>query len=307
MYEPDLINHYSVGNAVHFIAVAEEYNGRTSLNQVQFHQFTETPYWVDPINIDAWQMNEDYEGVLVQLNDVEVADIDQYGQYIIVDPYLDTTFIDFSFFEPTLEIGQRYNIAGVVHYRFDSFRLCPRSDSDIEKVTSVVTFQVDMKNESFSADSVMMIASWNEWTPMMMTANGDEFSISATLTIRTEHQYKFINGLNDWETVTDASCTAPGNDNRLLIVPETDTTLPLVCYGECSTCISWYAPQVSIRAIQGEGDITPYLDQDIKTEGLLRLLTSLELTFRTHPTSAPDCGCTVPDLTISIHVVRTFI
>ncbi|QIA07336.1 hypothetical protein [Draconibacterium halophilum] len=144
-----------------------------------------------------------------------------------------------------------------------------------------VTFQVDMKNESFSADSVMMIASWNEWTPMMMTANGDKFSISATLTIGTEHQYKFINGLNDWETVTDASCTAPGNDNRLLIVPETDTTLPLVCYGECNTCISWYAPQVSIRAIQGEGDITPYLDQDIKTEGLLRLLIKTVFTFRT--------------------------
>ncbi|WP_321342857.1 carbohydrate-binding module family 20 domain-containing protein [uncultured Draconibacterium sp.] len=270
VYEPDLINHYSVGNAVHFIAIAEEYNGRTSLNQVQFHQFTENPYWVNPINIDAWQMNEDYEGVLVRLNDVEVADIDQYGQYIIVDPYLDTTLIDFSFFEPTLEIGQRYNIAGVVHYRFNSFRLCPRGDDDIEKVTTDVTFSVDMKNEDVSNDSVLIRGDWTNWQePILLSANGTIYSTTISLRVGETYQYKFLNGTENWETIPDASCTAPGNDNRIITVTDTTSALPLVCYGECSTCISWYAPQVSIRAIQGEGDVTPYLDQDVKTEGVI--------------------------------------
>ena len=274
VYEPDLINHYSVGNAVHFIAVAEEYNGRTSLNQVQFHQFTENPYWVNPINIDAWQMNEDYEGVLVRLNDVEVADIDQYGQYTIVDPYLDTTLIDFSFFEPTLEIGQRYNIAGVVHYRFNSFRLCPRGDGDVEKVTTDVTFSVDMKNEDVSNDSVLIRGDWTNWQePILLSANGTIYSTTITLHIGETYQYKFLNGTENWETIPDASCTAPGNDNRIITVTDTTSSLPLVCYGECSTCISWYAPQLSIRAIQGEGDVTPYLDQDVKTEGVITAIS----------------------------------
>ena len=132
-----------------------------------------------------------------------------------------------------------------------------------------VTFQVDMKNENLSNDSVLIIGSWDSWAPMMMTANGTVYSVSLTLPVGTEHQYKFIKGLNDWETIPNASCTAEGNDNRLLIVPDSDTTLPVVCFGECGTCISWYAPHITIREVQGEGEVTPYLDQDIKTEGVI--------------------------------------
>lgn len=136
----------------------------------------------------------------------------------------------------------------------------------------LVTFQVDMKNESYNSDSVMMIASWNDWTPMPMTADGEVYSLTAILPIGSEYQYKFIKGLTDWESVPDASCTAEGNDNRIVTVPDTDTVLPLVCYGACETCINWFAPQISIREIQGESETTPYLDQDIKTEGAITAL-----------------------------------
>ncbi|QIA07333.1 InlB B-repeat-containing protein [Draconibacterium halophilum] len=267
MYEPDLINHYSVGNAVHFIAVAEEYNDRTSLNQVQFHQFAENQYWVDPINIDAWQMNEDYEGVLVQLNDVEVADIDQYGQYIIVDPYLDTTLIDFSFFEPTLEIGQHYNIAGVVHYCFDSFRLCPGSDNDIEKVTVDVTFSVDMQNETVSNDSVFLRGSWNDWNPQQLNKSGTIYSGTVTLRKGKENQYKFTNGVDGWESIPIGNCIVLNSGNRLLNVTENDTILPLTCFSYCASCEQYNAPYMAIQEIQGNGEITPYEGQLVKTAG----------------------------------------
>ncbi|WP_246223025.1 hypothetical protein [Draconibacterium halophilum] len=285
VYSPGLNNQYSRGQNIHLIATATEHNGLTELDNVQFSQNAETAYTATPLNLQISDIGEDYEGVMAKLSNVEVINTTNYNEYIVQNEGGDTLVISNYFFSPELEIGSFYNITGVVDYRFNSFMLAPRDNDDLQNLTNPtvdVTFSVDMKNETVSNDSVFIRGDWTDWQePVLLSANGTVYETTITLHVGETYQYKFLNGVENWENIPDTMCTAPGNDNRIITVSDSTTVLPLVCYGECSTCISWYAPQVSIRAIQGEGDITPYLDQDIKTEGLLRLLARMVFTFRT--------------------------
>ena len=56
--------------------------------------------------------------------------------------------------------------------------------------------------------------------------------------------YKFLNG-NSWgtdESVPDPACGGAGGfgSDRFLVVPDVDTMLPPVCFGECISCDESY-------------------------------------------------------------------
>jgi hypothetical protein len=99
-----------------------------------------------------------------------------------------------------------------------------------------VTFQVDMSNETVNT-GVFLAGSFNGWSPTtteMTPVGNDVYAYTLTLGAGEYYEYKFVNSGN-WEGVPGL-CAA--NNNRYLIVPETNTTLEAVCFGSCDPCSS---------------------------------------------------------------------
>ncbi|MBC8490300.1 MAG: hypothetical protein H8D45_30155 [Bacteroidetes bacterium] len=103
-----------------------------------------------------------------------------------------------------------------------------------------ITFQVDMSLQMVSDSGVHLAGSFQGWNPgaTEMIYTGDNvYEVTLTLGEGEYYEYKFING-NDWPGAE----TVPGecsnyNGNREFFVPSANTTLDLVCFGECDTCV----------------------------------------------------------------------
>ncbi|NOU46015.1 MAG: T9SS type A sorting domain-containing protein [Bacteroidales bacterium] len=117
---------------------------------------------------------------------------------------------------------------------FSSCSACPPQ--------SVVTFQVDMRDQAISPDGVHLAGSFNNWsvtsTPMTLIS-GTVYSVDLPLLSDSTYTYKFVNGNSEsgYETVP-AECGVPdGNSyNRLVQLTQNDTIIPIVCFSYCSTC-----------------------------------------------------------------------
>ena len=106
-----------------------------------------------------------------------------------------------------------------------------------------VTLQVDMNQQTVSADGVHVAGEFQGWDPEATPLADDDldgiWEITLDLAAGT-HEYKFINGMS-WDFVEDvpAACQVEvaGNDNRFIIVSEEDTEASsLVCYESCAAC-----------------------------------------------------------------------
>ncbi|MBE0637837.1 MAG: hypothetical protein IH598_04905 [Bacteroidales bacterium] len=103
-----------------------------------------------------------------------------------------------------------------------------------------VTFRVDMSNETVSPLGVHIAGNFQGWIPSasMMNPVGDNiYELTFNLTPGSTALYKFING-NTWANVEPilGPCTTGNDNNRFLLVPETNTVLPEVCFGSCNIC-----------------------------------------------------------------------
>jgi hypothetical protein len=103
-----------------------------------------------------------------------------------------------------------------------------------------VTFRVDMANvENISPDGVHIAGSFQGWNPGSTEMIFDSvyfYHYTTVLQSGSHHEYKFLNG-NEWgeqETVPE-DCSY--NNNRFITVPDVNTVLTNVCFGECDTCI----------------------------------------------------------------------
>ncbi|MBI9036526.1 MAG: T9SS type A sorting domain-containing protein [Bacteroidales bacterium] len=101
-----------------------------------------------------------------------------------------------------------------------------------------VTFQVDMTNEEVSADGVHVAGSFQGWntTSTELSDMGDNiYAVTLTLTSEQYHEFKYLNG-DEWgeDEMVPPECS--NNNNRFLTVPDVNTTLDVVCYGECGPC-----------------------------------------------------------------------
>jgi len=108
-----------------------------------------------------------------------------------------------------------------------------------------VTFQVDMSNETVAPEGVHIAGSFQGWDPAgtLMTDMGSGiWEYSFVLQSGTYHEYKFINGIA-WGQDETVPWYCNQNNNRYLTVPESDTTLPQVCFSSCLVC---NPPQVDI-------------------------------------------------------------
>jgi beta-glucanase (GH16 family) len=116
-----------------------------------------------------------------------------------------------------------------------------------ENSTNVnVTFQVDMKNEMVSGEGVWLsggnISSGQPGgLQMQPVADTTIWEITLTLPPYSSYNYKYRNGhypdtwSGGWESVPDECGEGPYND-RALLVGNSDTTLSVVCFKECTSC-----------------------------------------------------------------------
>ncbi len=93
----------------------------------------------DPANLDVDEVGEDYEGMLIEVQDVTVTDTpDEHGGFVVEDGNGDSLVVDDLFFEKDHWVGygvdvddEFASIIGVLTYDYDEFKLEPRSDSDL--------------------------------------------------------------------------------------------------------------------------------------------------------------------------------
>src|SRR5665648_523806 len=122
---------------------------------------------------------------------------------------------------------------------FDNISLCEVIEST-EFVN--VTFRVDMINEVVSSSGVHLNGSFCNWSTadaVELTAAGTVYMTTLQLKKGETIEYKFVNGASDdwlkYETIT-GDCGYSQDNNRMIIVPENDVTLDLVCFEKCNAC-----------------------------------------------------------------------
>ncbi|MBK6283694.1 MAG: hypothetical protein IPF54_14510 [Draconibacterium sp.] len=147
------------------------------------------------------------------------------------------------------------------------------SEADLLLVDSVdVTFQVNMQNEAISPNGVHINGSFSDWAEAveMIHISGSLYEATLKLPVGETFEYKFVNGgREEWINyeIPPNACTIGENNNRQIIVPESNVILDAVCFNRCAGCPDLNSPLRTIREIQGEGDISPYAGQVVRTKG----------------------------------------
>lgn len=101
-----------------------------------------------------------------------------------------------------------------------------------------VTFQVDMSQETVSADGVHIAGDFQGWNPGVtrLSDNGSGvYSYTSYLLPNSTYEFKFVNG-NAWGTDESVPSACAQNNNRFVQVGASAVTTPLVCFGSCTTC-----------------------------------------------------------------------
>ena len=107
-----------------------------------------------------------------------------------------------------------------------------------------VVFQVDLSGQIVSPQGIHLAGSFNGWSatanPMTAIGNGvyvDTLALDTTWNV----EYKFLNGNTFFgQEAVPSACGVNdgfGGFNRTFSVPALDTTLPLVCFSSCTTCV----------------------------------------------------------------------
>ena len=140
------------GDEINITANVEEYFEKTELTDVVEYSIissgNDLPEVVSLSTIDVNQ--EDYEGVLVHINNAECTDYNPtYGEWLVDDGSGAIMINDMIYaFEPT--IGEVYEITGLVDYAYGSYRIEPRYSSDINIASSanedVVNIDFNLSN-----------------------------------------------------------------------------------------------------------------------------------------------------------------
>ena len=111
-----------------------------------------------------------------------------------------------------------------------------------------ITLNLDMTNEVVSDDGVHVAGSFQGWDPsttqLMDYDNDGIYTVDIEANAGETIYYKYING-NSWgndESVPDPACGGAGGfgSDRFLDVPDVNTVLDPVCFGECIGCDESY-------------------------------------------------------------------
>ena len=137
-----------------------------------------------------------------------------------------------------------YTIFGCTDSLANNYSPLATSDDSSCTYDIVVTFNVDMSNESISNNGVHLAGSFNGWSTdstEMFDLDGDSiYSTSILLNQNTYYEYKFING-NTWSSAETLlfwqNCINSSTSNRMLITDTFSTQqLLTVCFSSCAIC-----------------------------------------------------------------------
>ncbi len=111
-----------------------------------------------------------------------------------------------------------------------------------------VRFAVDMqKVTTISSDGVLLAGSFTSWAAgqkRMANLFADKNKVFEYIALldTAQHTYKFLNGINGWESVS-GSCVI-GNDRG--VKASADVALARVCFGSCDACPTAPIPQYNV-------------------------------------------------------------
>ena len=136
-----------------------------------------------------------------------------------------------------------YTIFGCTDSLANNYSPLATSDDSSCTYDIVVTFNVDMSNESISNNGVHLAGSFNGWSTdstEMFDLDGDSiYSTSILLNQNTYYEYKFING-NSWgsdELLASWESCSNMSGNRVLNTSSSPSeNLGIVCFGSCAIC-----------------------------------------------------------------------
>ncbi len=102
------------------------------------------------------------------------------------------------------------------------------------------TFRVDMKNETISPEGIYIAGEMNGWsntaTPMVKVGNTSVYEITIEIPANDTIEYKFLNGKNGYESITDNACTIGNFKNRYVLTGSGPITAATVCFNACKFC-----------------------------------------------------------------------
>ena len=105
--------------------------------------------------------------------------------------------------------------------------------------TVAITFQVDMEYVVVSPDGVHISGSFNGWDPaadeMTLASKSGLYEITLDMSEGDYIEFKYVNGnTSAGEETIPQECSQ--NNNRFLEIPAQNTTLDVVCFGQCGPC-----------------------------------------------------------------------
>ena len=208
-------------------------------------------------------------GVVGGSNAVQLADPDGDGVYVGTDTLNGTNGGNFAFFNnpaSASDWGTKENLAGLTCADVSNWndRMLPTFTQDTTlmfcygtcstdtscTVTSTnpdVTFRVDMSNVSASFTNVYVSGTLNNWSgnANQLTDPDGDGVYEADISLNSgNYEFKFTYdnwaGQESLDATLDSACTITTGafTNRYISIGASDTTLPVFCWEECTSCAS---------------------------------------------------------------------
>ncbi|MCD6366733.1 MAG: T9SS type A sorting domain-containing protein, partial [Bacteroidales bacterium] len=135
----------AVGDSVTFTATVSEFNGLTELSGIANFVVVSTGNSLyAPVVITSGTMDEQYEGVLVKVNNANCTVADAGNGMWTIDDGSGAVNTDDVIFHFTATAGTHYDVTGIGYYSFGEFKILPRDANDITISSGIE----DVNNES---------------------------------------------------------------------------------------------------------------------------------------------------------------
>jgi len=136
-----------LGDEVNITATVAEYFDKTELTDIEEYSVISIGNQLpDAVLLPTLEVNqEEFEGVIVQVNNAECTDFNPNYYEWLVDDGSGEIMVNDLLYAYTPSIGEFYDITGVVDYSYGSFKIEPRNSSDVDISSSIQNEIVDIK------------------------------------------------------------------------------------------------------------------------------------------------------------------
>ena len=129
----------AIGDEVVVTGLVEEFNGTTELTGTTGFTVLSEGNTVESVDINTQQVNtEAYESVLARIQNANCVEPSAaFGEFIVDDGsgacFVNPTIYDYE----DAALNQNYDITGIVFYSFETFKIMPRMESDVQIATGI--------------------------------------------------------------------------------------------------------------------------------------------------------------------------